>query len=175
MKTAVLSTVTLATLSLAVLVTGENFDCTHYQPGGPCTLDNIPFCLMNGTIVIGRCDAQRAVCRENQKIDETFASCNSPTKFDCNQYDPLICARDLLSFCLTNGTIVRGSCSARRAVCVERQQIDDDFSSCNQRSMKDGSSASSMSAAISLLLAALCFSIRVWEILHPFLRKSNHY
>ena len=44
-----------------LVVNGEVFDCDHFNPN-ICTLDAIPFCLANGTVVTGRCNAQRAVC-----------------------------------------------------------------------------------------------------------------
>ena len=44
-----------------LVVRGEVFDCNKFNPN-VCTLDAIPFCLSNGTMVTGRCSAQRAVC-----------------------------------------------------------------------------------------------------------------
>jgi len=161
----------LATLCLAVVVSGEVFDCTNYQPGGPCTLDAIPFCLTNGTTLLGRCDAQRAVCAENKMIDESFAACSKEkTMVDCSQYNPMICPRDLISFCLTNGTVMHGSCAMRKAVCEDNRKVDDRFAACNQasagnnaRSNADdggnGASTISISATLSLIIAAFYLSL----------------
>ncbi|KAL8586949.1 hypothetical protein ACOMHN_062360 [Nucella lapillus] len=116
-------------------VTGESFDCGSYNPM-ICTADAIMFCLTNGTLITGRCHAMRAVCVEKKTMDSTFAACgrHDNSKIDCERYrqNPLLCTKDLIPFCLTNGTVVRGSCLATQAVCKENQQVDDDFSACNK-------------------------------------------
>ncbi|KAK7107390.1 uncharacterized protein [Littorina saxatilis] len=157
-----LSFFSLATVFLAGVVRGEMFDCVNYEHTKVCTLDLVPFCLTNSTIVSGRCDAQRAVCLEKATIDETFSACSkqSHSNFDCDQFNPMVCARDAIPFCLTNGTILRGSCFAKRAVCLDKQTVDDDFSSCNQASLRDnnmddGNTATSLSATLSLLVSLL--------------------
>ncbi|XP_076445591.1 uncharacterized protein LOC143283292 [Babylonia areolata] len=148
---------------VTVTVSGEEFDCDNFNPM-ICTMDAIMYCLTNGTIVTGRCYAQRAVCLEGKTLDSTFAACgHSDTgHFDCQNYqaNPLLCTKDLIPFCLSNGTVVRGTCRAKQAVCKENQRVEDDFSACNQaaapgqRDTGDNSS-NGMSASLFLLIALL--------------------
>ena len=59
-------------------------------------------------------------CRDKVALDETFAACGHrrSDNFDCNAFNPMVCTRDAIPFCLHNGTIVRGTCLAKRAVCL---------------------------------------------------------
>lgn len=156
-----------ATGVMVTMVAGENFDCQNYNPN-ICTLDAIMFCLTNGTIVTGRCHAMRAVCVEKRTLDPTFAACghHDNTKFDCEQYkaNPFVCTKDLVPFCLANGTVVRGTCNAKQAVCKENQQLVDDFSACNKagagpnsndQQTDDDSAATVACATVSLLVSSL--------------------
>lgn len=52
-----------------------SFDCTSFNPL-ICQTDAIQFCLTNGTVILGKCHAQRAVCLENKQVDGTFHTCN---------------------------------------------------------------------------------------------------
>ncbi|KAK7487735.1 hypothetical protein BaRGS_00021002, partial [Batillaria attramentaria] len=138
-----------------VTVQGESFDCQSYNPN-VCTVDAIPYCLVNGTVVRGKCVAQRAQCVDNVNVDATFAACpQTKTSFDCTNFNPIICTKDAIKFCLNNGTIVTGTCFAKRAVCLENKQVDDTYHACNHGSktkdMGDNSSVQ-FSGNIFLLL-----------------------
>ncbi|PVD29304.1 hypothetical protein C0Q70_11901 [Pomacea canaliculata] len=125
------------------LCPGENTEdpCVSYIATGRCTHDLLPFCLSNGTRVFGTCSALQAVCREHASIDQTGLLCPGETTKSGSACDCVVCINtlfliclssedacvnynatnscphDLLPFCLTNGTMVFGTCSALKAVC----------------------------------------------------------
>lgn len=57
-------------------------------------------------------------CRENAQLDETFAACRpQQPNFDCDNFNPMVCSKDTIPFCLTDGTAITGRCEAQKAVC----------------------------------------------------------
>ncbi|XP_025098524.1 uncharacterized protein LOC112566521 [Pomacea canaliculata] len=100
--------------------------CVSYTATGHCTQDLLPFCLTNGTVVLGTCSALQAVCHEHAHIDNTGHLCSGEnTESDCVSYNASgRCTHDLIPHCLTNGTMVFGTCSLLKAVCHEHAHID---------------------------------------------------
>eukprot|EP00745_Piridium_sociabile_P020228 TRINITY_DN30963_c0_g1_i2.p1 TRINITY_DN30963_c0_g1~~TRINITY_DN30963_c0_g1_i2.p1 ORF type:complete len:183 (+),score=38.79 TRINITY_DN30963_c0_g1_i2:150-698(+) len=122
-----------AFLTSGMVATEKAFECDNFNPD-ICTLDSMMFCLTNGTVISGRCHAQRAVCLEARTMDSTFAACTDGSEFDCDAYraNPLVCTKDLIPYCLDNATVIHGTCAAKQAVCTENRQVDDHFSTCNE-------------------------------------------
>ncbi|XP_025098731.1 uncharacterized protein LOC112566653 isoform X2 [Pomacea canaliculata] len=117
---------------LAMVRSQAIMDCENYNPN-ICFSDVVPFCLQNGTIVISICEAKRAVCRENAQLDETFAACRpQQPNFDCDNFNPMVCSKDTIPFCLTDGTAITGRCEAQKAVCKEGKTIDPSFKACDK-------------------------------------------
>ncbi|XP_048258492.1 uncharacterized protein LOC124137428 [Haliotis rufescens] len=84
---------------------------------GMCTMDYIPHCMTDGTIVFGCVGLKNAVCKD-KKTEQTGWTPSQACR-PSDYCENLACTYDLIPHCLSDGSIARGCHALRHAICTK--------------------------------------------------------
>ncbi|XP_071113943.1 uncharacterized protein [Haliotis cracherodii] len=92
-------------------------DNPEFCQQGMCTMDYIPHCMTDGTIVFGCVGLKNAVCKE-KKTEQTGWTPSQACR-PSDYCENLACTYDLIPHCLSDGSIARGCQALRHAICTK--------------------------------------------------------